>query len=79
MCRQVITDKQVNGELEFIIYNIVFGKNSGRFTMDDVRQQLLEINIRTQESLLECLFNKWIDNGLIFNNAVNYVINKSYY
>lgn len=79
MCRQVITDNQLNDELEFFVYNLVFDKKNGKFTVESVHQQLAEVNIQVQENFLENLFSRWLDNGLIFNNVFNYVINKSYY
>lgn len=65
-----------NEKLEFIVYNIVFSEKSRKFTTDFVYQQLKLHNINTDKDKLKVMFERWADNGLIFENGNNgYIIN----
>lgn len=73
MCNMLISKN--NKELEFIVYNVVFSEKGGKFTTDFVCQQLGLHKIKADKDSLKALFEKWADNGLIFENANEYVIN----
>lgn len=75
MCNILLSSKMNNAELEFIVYNIAFAETSGRFTSEFIHSQLLNYEIEAEKHVLEVFFKKWLDLGLIFDNAEEYIIN----
>lgn len=78
MCNMLVSKTNENNkEFEFIVYNVVFSETSGIFTTDYVYEQLKNHEIHANKEKLNELFGRWADNGLIFENANEYVINST--
>lgn len=75
MCNMIINDKVIKEDFTFIVYNVAFSEASGRFTTELVYNRLKSKKIHTEKSRLESIFETWLDCGLIFENANEYIIN----
>lgn len=75
MCNIIIS----NQSLEFIVYNIVFSEISGKFTTDSIYNKLQENNISAEKNELKNLFEKWLECGLIFEDAKSYIVNVNFF
>lgn len=74
MCDMIVSAIN-NDELNFIVYNIVLAEPRGRFTIDGVYNRLMAHKIKTEISYLINLFAKWEDDGTIYDNSGEYIIN----
>lgn len=61
--------------LEFIIYNLVISEITGKITTDSIYQQLQNNKISIDKNKLNGLFSKWADDGLLFDNYNEYIVN----
>lgn len=72
MCKMRVSE-QTN--LEFIIYNLVISEITGKITTDSIYQQLQNNKISIDKNKLNGLFSKWTDDGLLFDNYNEYIVN----
>lgn len=72
MCKMRVSE-QTN--LEFIIYNLVISEITGKITTDSIYQQLQNNKISIYKNKLNGLFSKWTDDGLLFDNYNEYIVN----
>ena len=75
MCRMLVSKERNKKEFEFIVYNVVLSETKGRFTTDLIYDRLHQHQIEAEISKLENLFEQWTENGFLFENAKEYVVN----
>jgi hypothetical protein len=81
MCKVIIEDNEkmeLNKDIEFIIYNIVFDDaNNITVTTDEVMNKLQSNGINIDKKVVKKVLDKWTNKGLLFNNYSNYLVNNS--
>lgn len=69
MCKVLIKDNKSNKDVDFIIYNHLFSKDSSyRFTVDDLVKELRQYNLNLSTEYVEKEVNSFVKSGLLNQN-----------
>lgn len=75
MCNMVLTEDNVRKHFKFIVFNIAFSETGGKFTKDLIIKRLENIGIEADMERLNAIFERWLEDGLIFEDVDGYVVN----
>ena len=72
MCKVIIKDSSQN--IEFIIYNHLFSKNTYRFTIGQLVQELRQYNLDLPQDFVQNEIDFFVKSGLINQNFRYYSV-----
>ncbi|MCP1103148.1 hypothetical protein M2454_002338 [Aequitasia blattaphilus] len=76
MCRVPLRMKRDN-TIDYIIYSLVSSKSRGRFTIEFVSEELRKANIDVPEKRIVDVVDKWVDDGIVYDNRREYVFSSA--
>lgn len=72
MCKVIVKDSVQN--VDFIIYNHLFSKDTYRFTVNDLVQELCQYNLELSPEFVQGKIDTFVKSGLVNQNFRSYSI-----